>query len=191
MTVGQAASACRRKVTSGPVNSLDASDTRITASAVGSAASVLAEWLDARPPTPGVSTKTRPSLRIDRGQQRLGADDGSAVGALDVTADGAGHLLDRDRHLLRLGQGAAGRRRPRREQEGAGGLGAVAHLHRHRGRHVVVDRAYRSVDQRVDELALALFELPDHEHPDRRVREPAGRVPQPSDEIVAPLLLAE
>ena len=190
-TVGQAARACRRNVISGAVNSLDASDTRMTASAVGSAARVLAAWLDARPPTPGVSTKTRPSLRICRGSSAL-APTTARVSRRSVATDDRGREgVDGDRQLLRLGEPAVGGHRRGGDQEGRRRGGPVAHLHRHRGREVVVDRAYRRVDQRVDELALALLELPDDEDADRRVRQAASRMPQARHEVGSALLLAQ
>ena len=56
-----------RNSTSGPVNSWLASDTNTTASAIGSAPIVAALWAEPRPPTPGVSTMTRPSVSSLRG----------------------------------------------------------------------------------------------------------------------------
>ena len=76
------------------------------------------------------------------------------------------------------------------------GVGAFVHQHRrgrrlsvpddrgHGGRHVVVDGARGRVHQRVDQLALALLELPDHHHPQARVEQPAPRVLEPLAEVV-------
>jgi hypothetical protein len=124
-------------------------------------------------------------------EEGLGADHGPGVGPGDPPGDRAGDAVNVDRHLLRLGQCARGGRGPRREQQGARRLSAVADLHRHRRGHVVVHRAYRRVDQGVDELALALLELADHENAYRRVREPASGVLEPGDKVGAPLLLAQ
>jgi hypothetical protein len=93
--------------------------------------------------------------------------------------------------LVGLGEPAVDRCGPRGEQDGARGLRAVAHLHRHRGRDVVVYRAYRGIDQGVDELALALLELSHDEDADRGIRESPGRMPQPRHEVSTPLLLAQ
>ena len=59
-TFGQVRMAVARNSSSGPLYSWEASDTKRTASAIGSAPRVITAWAPANPPTPGVSTSTRP-----------------------------------------------------------------------------------------------------------------------------------
>ena len=66
-TLGHMRRAVWRNSSSGPVNSWLASDTNTTASAMGSAPMVAAPWAEPSPPTPGVSTITRPSASSLRG----------------------------------------------------------------------------------------------------------------------------
>ena len=49
--------------------------------------------------------------------------------------------------------------------------------------HIVVHGAHRGVDEGVDELALALLELPDHDDPHVRVLQPLAGVVQPLGQI--------
>ena len=56
----------------------------------------------------------------------------------------------------------------------------------HRGngcRDVVVDRAHRCVDQRVDQLALALLEFADDDHAHGRIQQAAPGVLEPPTQV--------
>ena len=66
-TFGHMRTAAARKSSSGRVYSCAAAETMMTASAAASAAVVAAPCADPRPPTPGVSTSTRPPASRVRG----------------------------------------------------------------------------------------------------------------------------
>ncbi len=107
---------------------------------------------------------------------------GAGQPGLVARVAGLGHVVRElfDRHLRRLGAlmlgaGLAYERHAR--------LRAVFHQRRDGGGDVVVDRADRRVDQRVDELALALLELADDQDADVRVGETGAGGVQPLGEI--------
>jgi hypothetical protein len=117
-------------------------------------------------------------LARDRDLDRL---DPALVGRVGRLGDVLGHLLDRDLLADRLGPlavlvdlvvlgGLEEHRRP--------GFLGVAHRGRRRGGDVVVDRADRRVEQRVDQRRLPLLELAHHEDVERRVEQPLLREPQ-------------
>ena len=101
-----------------------------------------------------------------------------------VLRDVVGQVLDR--HVGALGPplhraaGSVGVGDP--HERDARGLG-VAHHGGHRGGDVVVHGAHRRADQRVDQQALALLELPHHQHPDVVVQQAGAGLPQPGVEI--------
>ena len=82
MTVGHMATAVRRNSSSDAVSSWEASVTNSTASAEGSTLTVTALWVEASPPTPGVSTSTSPVASSWRGRPRRMAATWSASGAV-------------------------------------------------------------------------------------------------------------
>ncbi|MPM56975.1 hypothetical protein SDC9_103792 [bioreactor metagenome] len=62
-------------------------------------------------------------------------------------------------------------------------LCTVADRGRHAGRDIIVDRAHRCVHQRIDQLALALFELSDNDDPHVRILESGASLNQPLHKI--------
>ena len=114
---------------------------------------------------PGESTRRRPPRRISRGSS-------TSAETMRRTLSG---LPFADTYSARSVSGIVSRARiPPGSPSGctstvADGSGGVADRRRHRRGDVVVDGAGRRVDECVDELALALLELADDDHPDVRV----------------------
>jgi hypothetical protein len=180
-TVGQAASAWRRKSDLGCRElALDASETRITASAVGRAREGAGRVARGQATDAWRVDEDQALLKDRPRQQGLGADD------VRPSARSTRPPMERRRWSIATStsSGSASppstRCGPRGEQDGARGLRArSAPPSAPRGRDVVVYRAYRGIDQGVDELALALLELSHDEDADRGIRESPGRMPQP------------
>jgi hypothetical protein len=129
-----------------------------------------------------VSTTTRPAGEHRPGEQDLDPGDlrrPAARARLDVR--GGGGVDDVAAHLVQRDRVAAGRLGV--EHELGRGLLAVADVGRQRGRDVVVHRAGRRADERVDERALALLELADDHDVDARGVQPALHVRQPPGEV--------
>ncbi len=131
----------------------------MTASASGSAAAVAAPWDESSPPAPGVSTSTSPLARSGLGTVASTLRSWRWLPALPASDT---HSRSRS---MSIGSRAS---RPRLAVGSGGGLDAVADDRRHGGGDVVVDRADVQADQRVHQAALALLELADDQHGQRR-----------------------
>ena len=168
---GQISRACRMNVISGSVNSWLVSLTISIASASGSRPSVADRCGWPCPPTPGVSTNARPPL-----SSGLGAVTSTRSTSRPPACGARRRSLRRSAGGIstRSGSSPSGRRhhQPRR------GLLAVGHHGGQHGRLVVTDPGHRHVEQRVEQLALALLELTGDHHPDLRVADaPLGPAP--------------
>ena len=178
-TFGHMRTAAARKSSSGRVYSCAAAETMMTASAAASAAVVAAPCAEPRPPTPGVSTSTRPPASRVRGMPTSAWRRPDRLPGFPASDTYAASSRERDLGALRRAVAVADadqrdRRRVRVPDHGD-----------HRRRDVVVDRTHGRRHQGVHQLALALLELPDHEHPHRRVRQPLRGAAQAGGEIGA------
>ncbi len=104
-------------------------------------------------------------------EHHLGRHDAALVARVAALRHIVGELIER--HLASLHRGSRGPRGALRLHEHPGRrLLGVRHRGGHAGGDVVVDRAGRRVDEGVDELALALLELSDHDHADAGITQP-------------------
>ena len=126
---------------------------------------------------PGPPARTRPR------DADLDVAPALAVARVALLADVVGELLGRHVDALDPLAGRA-RRIGSRTSVTDDRLG-VPHDGGHRGGDVVEHRADRRADQAVDQQALALLELADHQHPDPVVEQPGPGLAQPGVEVGA------
>ena len=159
---GQISWAWRMNRISGSVNSWLVSLIISIASASGSNPRVDDRCGWPCPPTPGVSMNVRPPLSSGLGAPTSTRSTSPALrlrGTAQIVAD----VVDRDVDLLRRHTLTH-----RDDQPGRRLLGVADHGDQ-RGGLVVTDAGHRHVEQRVEQLALALLELTGDHHPDLRV----------------------
>jgi hypothetical protein len=105
-------------------------------------------------------------------QQHLGRDDPAFVARVAALRDVVGELFEGDLAAFEARSQRVSAAVPAPLDDPRRGLRRVADDRGHAGGDVIVDRTRRSVDQRIDELALALLELADDDDSDARIEQP-------------------
>ena len=178
VATGQISSACRMNVISGSVNSWLVSDSISTASASGSRPSVADRCGWPCPPTPGVSMNARPPL-----SSGLGAATSTRSTSRPPAAGARRRSLLRSAGGISITSGVDAVAVVD-DQPGRCLLAVVDDGGQHRGL-VVADPRDGHVEQRVEQLTLALLELTRDHHPDLRVGDPRLGNLEPLHQVAA------